>query len=452
MSVPSTYCEGCHLAVIPKAYRSHTPVRNTYDPGEVVAFDTIPNPCKYPLLKETNYPVLLFGVDLCTRRCDVIGIKSKHTKQIIDGITAYEQRMGFNIQCIHSDAGDEFFSVEMLQFLRQRTAHGMPTRRNHAAPDTQWQNGIAERNWAHIKQLAHKMLTYARLPLSFAYFAIETACYTHARLPHKALLHASGRTMTPYERHKGHKPNIQHMRVFGCPVMYRMHKTAKWDQQGRRGVYVGPARDSAGYTIYNPMYRVTAISNDVIFDENFVSATSRTVPVRNKDGDLLRNFPLYTSPLTRQQHMDWTGALRDLYGSSSQQTFSDGHTTETNSESQENDSQNLNNSSDPSEILDSQDSLESTQINPPQEFSNNIALLSVFFEGGVESISKMPTKDNKQKLMIYKSETNTEENMLKIQKEPLTIEIIEQDNFKNNCNYCKQKQPKHLSQDSLDDE
>jgi hypothetical protein len=80
--------------------------------------------------------------------------------------------------------------------------------------------------------------------------------------------------------------------------------------------------------------------------------------------------------------MDWTGALRDLYGSSSQQTFSDGHTTETNSESQENDSQNLNNSSDPSEILDSQDSLESTQINPPQEFSNNIALLSVFFEGG----------------------------------------------------------------------
>jgi hypothetical protein len=249
--------------------------------------------------------------------------------------------MGFNIQCIHSDAGDEFFSDEMLQFLRQRTAHGMPTRRNHAAPDTQWQNGIAERNWAHIKQLAHKMITYARLPLSFIYFAIETACYVHARLPHKALLHASGRTMTPYERHKGHKPNIKHVRVFGCPVMYRIHQTAKWDQQGRRGVYVGPARDSAGYKIYNPMYRVTATSNDVIFDENFVSATSRTVPVRNKDGDLLRNFPLYTSPLTRQHHMDWTGALKDLYGASSQQTFSDGNTTETTTESQENDSQNF---------------------------------------------------------------------------------------------------------------
>jgi len=58
ISVPSTYCEGCHVAVIPKAYRTHTEVRGTYDPGEVVAFDTVPNPCKSPLLKETNYPVL----------------------------------------------------------------------------------------------------------------------------------------------------------------------------------------------------------------------------------------------------------------------------------------------------------------------------------------------------------------------------------------------------------
>ena len=48
--------------------------------------------------------------------------------------------------------------------------------------------------------------------------------------------------------------------------------------------------------------------------------------------------------------------------------------------------------------------------------------MSVFFEGGVESISEMPTKDNKQKLMIYKSETNTEENMLKIQEDSMKDE------------------------------
>ena len=61
----------------------------------------------------------------------------------------------------------------------------------------------------------------------------------------------------------------------------------------------------------------------------------------------------------------------------------------------------------------------------------------------------MPTKDNKQKLMIYKSETNMEENLLKTQGVPLTMEMMEQENLKDNCNYCKQKHPKHLSQDSL---
>ena len=36
-----------------------------------------------------------------------------------------------------------------------------------AAPDTQWQNGFCERHWGHIKQMAHKMLVNARLPLQF---------------------------------------------------------------------------------------------------------------------------------------------------------------------------------------------------------------------------------------------------------------------------------------------
>ena len=54
--------------------------------------------------------------------------------------------------------------------------------------------------------------------------------------------------------------------------------------------------------------------------------------------------------------------------------------------------------------------------------------------------------------MIYKSETNMEENLLKTQGIPLTMEMMEQENLKDNCNYCKQTHPKHLSQDSLDEE
>jgi hypothetical protein len=98
--------------------------------------------------------------------------------------------------------------------------------------------------------------------------------------------------------------------------------------------------------------------------------------------------------------MDWTGTLSNIFGSSAQQTYSDDNSTENSEYSSENASQNLsdpteilnsensteypeflNNPSDPTEILDSQDSLESTQINPPQN-SEESALLSILFEGG----------------------------------------------------------------------
>ena len=282
-------------------------------------------------------------------------------------------------------------------------------------------------------------------------FASSSTFSTSSSPTSNSSLSSSGRTMTPYERHKGHRPNIKHIRVFGCPVLYRIHKTAKWEQQGRRGVHIGPARDSAGYKIYNPMYRVTAISNDVIFDENFVSATSRTLPVRNRDGELLRTFPLYTSPLTRQNQMDWTGTLSNIFGSSAQQTFSDDPSEDEQNYSSENESQT--GSVNPSTVSNDspQSNFEPSQESPPQ-LTEESALLSILFEGGTESISKMPSKDNKQKLMIYKSETNAEENLLKTQGVPLTMEMMEQENQKDNCNYCKQKHTKHLSQESLDEE
>jgi hypothetical protein len=70
------------------------------------------------------------------------------------------------------------------------------------------------------------------------------------------------------------------------------------------------------------MFRTTTVSNDVIFDETFQSALAHTVAVRNKDGDLLREFPLYTSPLTHHMRTDWTGTILDQVGTAHLQTFS----------------------------------------------------------------------------------------------------------------------------------
>ena len=121
-------------------------------------------------------------------------------------------------------------------WLQQLTSTGIPTCRHMAAPDTQWQNGFCERHWGHIKQMAHKMLVNARRPLQFLFYALQTACYIHARLPHSGLISSTGRMSSPYERQIGVPPRISQIRVFGCPVIYRMHKTLKWETSGRRGV------------------------------------------------------------------------------------------------------------------------------------------------------------------------------------------------------------------------
>jgi len=98
----SYHCDPCHLTIVHKARRSKNPVRQQLQPGACVSFDIVPNLCKLPLLKETNFSVFLFGVDLCTRRCDIVGMASKTSKQVIEAITLFEQRMGYNIREIHA--------------------------------------------------------------------------------------------------------------------------------------------------------------------------------------------------------------------------------------------------------------------------------------------------------------------------------------------------------------
>ena len=235
-----------------------------------------------------------------------------NTQHVMKAIIAFEQRVGYNFKSIHSDAGTEFFSNDLLTWLQQRTSTGIPTRRHMAAPDTQRQNGFCERHWGHIKQMAHKMLVNARLPLQFLFYALQTACYIHACLPHSGLISSTGRVISPYECQKGVPPRISQIRVFGCPVIYRMHKTLKWETSGKRGVHVGPARDMDGYNVYNPIMGQTAQSNDFFFDESFKSALSYQVPTKTKDGDLPYYFKLFGRTLDTH-HERHQLALLDLF-------------------------------------------------------------------------------------------------------------------------------------------
>ena len=93
------------------------------------------------------------------------------------------------------------------------------------------------------------MLIESDLDASFWGEALATAVYLRNRSPHKAL-----RGATPFEALHGKKPNVKHLRTFGCvcyPLIMRDERK-KLDPVARRCVLVGYGSEVKGYRLYDP--------------------------------------------------------------------------------------------------------------------------------------------------------------------------------------------------------
>ena len=65
------------------------------------------------------------------------------------------------------------------------------------------------------------------------------------------------------------KPEVKHLRIFGCPVYIHIpkEKRTKLDPSGRKGIFVGYSDTSNAYIIYFSRFKKININRDVIFDE-----------------------------------------------------------------------------------------------------------------------------------------------------------------------------------------
>ncbi|MGH7973949.1 MAG: hypothetical protein ACREBR_00385, partial [bacterium] len=170
---------------------------------------------------------------------------------------------------IRSDAGNNFLSEKVNQWLiaNEITYDASP-------PEGQHTNGFTERHWQTIGRMARKMLVHARISNDFAYHALQYASEIHNALPVKNLTTPDGVPTSPDFLFNGRTPKISHFRVFGCPVVFKKHKQAKWQQQGRRGIFIGLPKRQSGWLIYVPQggSRESHVSKDVTFDETFITA------------------------------------------------------------------------------------------------------------------------------------------------------------------------------------
>jgi hypothetical protein len=102
--------------------------------------------------------------------------------------------------------------------------------------------------------------------------ATMTAVYVQNRLSHSAL-----GFKTPEEMFIGKKPNVSHLKIFGCPVIIHILKENrnKLESSGKKGIFVGYCEVSKAFKIYILGHRHIEISMDVTFYEDATLKKSR---------------------------------------------------------------------------------------------------------------------------------------------------------------------------------
>ena len=98
-------------------------------------------------------------------------------------------------------------------------------------------------------ELAHSMLSHAGLPNSYWAEAVATAAYLRNHIPTAAIKEDK----TPYERWYGRKPNISHLKVFGCMAYAHIPdaQRQKLDKKSEKLHFVGYSIRSKGYRLFD---------------------------------------------------------------------------------------------------------------------------------------------------------------------------------------------------------
>lgn len=137
--------------------------------------------------------------------------------------------------------------------------------RHFTAPYSPQQNGVVERRNRTVLEMARSFLKEKQLPLTLWGEAIRHSIYVLNRLPTRAVT-----GMTPYEAWSGIKPEIGHIKIFGCLAHMKLPsvQTTKLGDRSKLVINLGKEPGSKAYRLYDPEQRMVLVSRDVVFEEN----------------------------------------------------------------------------------------------------------------------------------------------------------------------------------------
>jgi transposase InsO family protein len=130
------------------------------------------------------------------------------------------------IKTLRTDNGGEYTSKEFITFCKTTWI-----RRELTVPHNPQQNGVAERKNKSIEETVKALLNDQGLSMFLWGEATMTTIYVQNKSPHRIL-----KDMTLEEAFSGKKPNVENLRIFGCPVYSHFPRTKgiNWNPQERR--------------------------------------------------------------------------------------------------------------------------------------------------------------------------------------------------------------------------
>jgi hypothetical protein len=200
-------------------------------------------------------------VTQCHRPPLVVFNKFKEFKALIENLSKRK------IKILRSDNGGEYTSKEFVNFCKD-----VGIKRELTTPYNPQQNGVAERKNITIMEAMKTMIHDQDLPMCLWEEVAMVVVYVQNRLSHSAL-----GLKTLEEMFTRKKPEVSHLKIFGCPVFIHIlkEKRNKLEPSGKKGIFVGYCEVSKAFRIYIPGHHHIEISRDVTFDEDAMLKKSR---------------------------------------------------------------------------------------------------------------------------------------------------------------------------------
>jgi hypothetical protein len=179
------------------------------------------------------------------------------------------------IKTLRTDNGGEYTSKEFVAFCKSAGI-----RRELIVPHNPQQNGVVERKNRSIEETVKALLNDQGMSMFLWGEAAMTTIYVQNRSPHRIL-----KNMTPEEAFSGKKPNVENLRIFGCPVYSHIPKDKrnKLEPSGKKGIFVGYSDLSKAYRIYIPEQHKIEVSRDITFNERMAFRKSIKENIEEKE-------------------------------------------------------------------------------------------------------------------------------------------------------------------------